>query len=157
MLGQLGRLLCIIALLCCCAVTLPVQDTANDKSPGGPYTLSIHVTGFRNNTGFAGTLIFCSPKGWPEVNDDACRHNSVPIVDREATLTFPGFNAGTYALVVIHDENKNKKMDKNFLGIPKEGFGFSNNPKVGLSAPSYEKATFTMDGDKTIEIKLIYK
>lgn len=154
MVGQLGRLLGIVTLLFCCAATLPAQDTANDKSPGGPYTLNIHVTGFRNDTGYAGTLIFCSPKGWPEVNGDACRHNSVPIVNREATLTFTGFNAGTYAVVVIHDENKNKKMDRNFLGIPKEGFGFSNNPKVGLSAPAYEKATFTMDGDKTIEIKL---
>ncbi len=47
---------------------------------------------------------------------------------------------GDYALAAIHDENSNARLDRNFIGIPKEGFGFANNPHVGLSAPAFQAA-----------------
>lgn len=62
-----------------------------------------------------------------------------------------------YAIALIHDENNNNKLDTNMIGIPKEGYGFSNNPPSNFGPPSYEKAEFTLKpGVNTIQIDLVY-
>ena len=61
---------------------------------------------------------------------------------------------GEYAIAFFIDANGNKKLDKNFLGIPKEQFGFSNNAMGTLSAPTFEQAKFTVTGNTTQNIKL---
>ena len=61
---------------------------------------------------------------------------------------------GVYAIALFVDANKNLKIDKNFLGIPKEQFGFSNNAMGKLSAPSFEQAKFEVRGDTLQNIKL---
>ena len=61
---------------------------------------------------------------------------------------------GIYAIALFVDANKNLKIDKNFLGIPKEQFGFSNNAMGKLSAPSFEQAKFEVRGDTLQNIKL---
>ena len=61
---------------------------------------------------------------------------------------------GIYAIALFVDSNKNLKIDKNFLGIPKEQFGFSNNAMGKLSAPSFEQAKFTVEGNTLQNIKL---
>jgi uncharacterized protein (DUF2141 family) len=120
-------------------------------------TLRIHVTGFRNNKGDAGGTVFASADGWPEQNSKSVVHGPFPIANGQATEEFH-LPAGKYAAAVIHDENMNHKLDRNFLGIPKEGFGFANNPKVALSAPSFEAAAIQVSCPVTeIEIRLIYK
>ena len=66
--------------------------------------------------------------------------------------------AGRYGIVVIHDENGNHKLDRNLFGYPKEGFGFANNPKIGLSAASFKDASVNVGCPETqVEIQLIYK
>jgi uncharacterized protein (DUF2141 family) len=120
-------------------------------------TLRIHVTGFRNNKGDAGGTVFASADGWPEQNSKSVVHGPFLIANQQATEEFH-LPAGKYAVAVIHDENMNHKLDRNFLGIPKEGFGFANNPKVALSAPSFETAATQVSCPVTeIEIRLIYK
>ena len=61
---------------------------------------------------------------------------------------------GEYAIAFFIDANGNKKLDKNFLGIPKEQFGFSNNAMGTLSAPSFEQAKFKVTGNTVQNIKL---
>jgi len=61
---------------------------------------------------------------------------------------------GIYAIALFVDANKNLKIDKNFLGIPKEQFGFSNNAMGKLSAPSFEQARFKVEGNTLQNIKL---
>ena len=61
---------------------------------------------------------------------------------------------GLYAITLFVDANKNLKIDKNFLGIPKEQFGFSNNAMGKLSAPSFEQAKFKVEGNTLQNIKL---
>lgn len=120
-------------------------------------TLNIHVTGFRNNTGAAGALVFASPAGWPDNVTKTIVHGGFPIANRQARLAFQ-VPAGRYAVVVIHDENSNMKLDRNFFGVPREGFGFSSNPRVSFSAPSFQSAVVPLACPTTqIEIKLIYK
>ncbi len=61
---------------------------------------------------------------------------------------------GTYAIAIYHDINSDKKCNRNFLGIPTEDYGFSNDVKPVFSAPSFKSAAFTMNKNKTITIKL---
>lgn len=58
------------------------------------------------------------------------------------TARFGDVPAGRYAISVLHDENDNKKMDRNFIGIPKEGYGFSRDAKVIAGPPSFDDAAF---------------
>ena len=61
---------------------------------------------------------------------------------------------GTYAIALFIDANKNLKIDKNFLGIPKEQYGFSNNAMGKLSGPSFQQAKFQVKGKTVQSIKL---
>jgi uncharacterized protein (DUF2141 family) len=105
-------------------------------------TLRIRVDGFRNTRGNLGTILFRSPDGWPEDKDKAFRHGPAPIdkATSTAVAVWPDLPPGDYGVAVIHDENSNAKLDRNLIGVPKEGFGFANNPHVGLSAPPFQKA-----------------
>lgn len=123
----------IVLLVVALPVTLPAQQGC---------TLRIHVDGLRNSIGDVGTTIFTSPDGWPEDNNKAFRHGptAIPAGEKQLTAVWENLPAGDYGVAVIHDENQNHKLDRNFLGIPKEGFGFANNPHVMLSTPAFKEA-----------------
>jgi uncharacterized protein (DUF2141 family) len=74
------------------------------------------------------------------------------IAGGAARVEFPGLAPGAYAVAVYHDENGNGKMDANFLGIPKEPTGASNDAKGKMGPPKFEDARFALDGDKTITV-----
>lgn len=136
-----------------------VSQTPSPSTETG-CTLRIHVDGLRNSTGVVGAAIFRSPDGWPEDMKKALNHWPTPIAPgaHDATAVMKNLPPGNYGVVAIHDENRNHKLDRNFLGIPKEGFGFANNPHVGLSAPSYQAALVHVTCPVTeINIHLIYK
>lgn len=158
---RLLRSVCF-AVLILSAASAPAQrdPTGNYAAPGGGHTLctlKIHVTGFRNARGRAGGTVFASPQGWPEETSRAVVHGGFPIENEQATELFQ-LPAGKYAIAVIHDENGNHKLDCGFLGIPKEGFGFANNPRVLMSAPSFQAASAQISCPETdLDIRLIYK
>lgn len=117
----------------------------------------VHIDGFRNQKGAAGVTVFKSPDGWPENNDKSFFHTGHPFTGDKTTIELQ-LPAGRYAIAVLHDENSNHKLDRNLFGWPKEGFGFSNNPKVGLSAPSFNTAAMQINCPVTeTTIHLIYK
>lgn len=150
-------LLTLTALLC---VLLPdsASALASPATSEGKCSLTIHVTGFRNTKGLLGAELFTSSAGWPEDVDKSFRHAHFPIESDHATARFDHIPAGRYGVVVLHDENENQKLDRNLLLVPKEGFGFANNPHVLLSAPPLEKATIPVTcPTTTTEIHLIYK
>ena len=120
-------------------------------------TLVVHIDGFRNEKGDAGLSVFSSSDGWPDNNDKAFAHGPHPFTGTATTIKLQ-VPPGRYALVAIHDENSNHKLDKNMFGIPKEGFGFSNNPHVVLTAPSFDTAAIPVACPTTeTTIHLIYK
>ncbi len=71
-------------------------------------------------------------------------------------VVFEGVPVGTYAISVMHDANENGKLDYRTSGIPKEGFGFSNNVLSKLGAPKFEKAKFQLTDNAKIQIALRY-
>jgi uncharacterized protein (DUF2141 family) len=80
----------------------------------------------------------------------------VKSMNGEAVATFKDVPSGTYAISVMHDTNDNKELDSNFFGIPKEGFGFSNDAMGAFGPPDFKKASFKHDGTKEIVINLRY-
>jgi uncharacterized protein (DUF2141 family) len=73
----------------------------------------------------------------------------------QLNVRFDDLAPGTYAIMIMHDENSNGKLDSNILGIPKECYGFSNNPRV-MRQPTFEEAKFEVkEGDQAISINLI--
>lgn len=105
-------------------------------------TLQIHAQGLRNTKGVVGVLLFRSPDGWPEDVHKSVYAGASSIAHdaQDATVTLQSVTPGDYGIVVLHDENKNMKLDKNIFGWPKEGFGFANNPHVGIGPPSFRQA-----------------
>lgn len=117
-------------------------------------TVTIVVEGMSSAEGNLGVLIFNGPKGWAEDRQAAFKDISVPAEKGTQTLKVPGLPPGRYAVALIHDLNKNHKLDKNFIGMPKEQWGMSNNPHATIKAPPIEKAMFSVDKDTEIRIKL---
>ncbi len=70
------------------------------------------------------------------------------------TVYIPDLPNGNYAIAVYHDANGNNKLDKNFLGIPTEKYGFSNDAMGSFGPPDYEDCIVKVDGNKEISIKL---
>ena len=82
----------------------------------------------------------------------------VKVEDKEMQITFADIKPGNYAVSVLHDENQNKDLDQGKLGIPKEGYGFSNNVMGVMGPPSFRKARFRVPaGKSSITIKMKYR
>jgi len=118
--------------------------------------LTISVDGLRNSRGVVGVLLFTSDHGWPEHVDAAVRAKAVPAQSGVTNVTFEGLQPGQYAAVVLHDENKNKKLDKNLFGVPREGWGMSNNPQAHAAAPEFDRARFVLRRKTRLQIHLNY-
>ena len=93
-------------------------------------------------------------------SDAAWNSQAKPVAARkvaaekgEMQLKFSDLPAGVYAVQVMHDENDNNKLDTNFLGIPSEGYGFSNNPNV-MRRATFEEARFEFKAEATVTIRL---
>jgi uncharacterized protein (DUF2141 family) len=152
------RALLAFSALFCALFLCSAPAWASPANREGKCTLIIHVTGFRNTKGLLGAELFTSSAGWPEDVDKSFRHEHFPIEGDHATARFDHLPAGKYGVVVLHDENENQKLDRNIFMVPKEGFGFANNPRVLLAAPPIGKATIPVTcPTTTTEIRLIYK
>lgn len=109
--------------------------------------IHVKILDIRNSTGAVACALFDAPEGFPaEFLHYATINMMIKVRDTQASCHFIGVPAGKYALAVIHDENLNGKLDTNWLGVPKEGYGFSSDAKASLSAPSFEAASFSYDG-----------
>jgi uncharacterized protein (DUF2141 family) len=121
-----------------------------------PSCPGMHVTilNIRNSTGTVDCALFSSPAGFPvDVLRSATRLVAMKVPNTEARCDFEDIPPGTYALVVLHDENMNGKLDVNWLGVPKEGYGFSKDAKASFSAPSFSDSSFEYDG-QTLELTI---
>jgi uncharacterized protein (DUF2141 family) len=122
-------------------------------------TLTIRVTGVRNNKGRIALALFQGEAGFPGDASKAVRSQQAEIEARTQSAQFvlQRVPYGQYAVSVFHDENTNGKLDKNFVGAPKEGYGASDNPRKRMGPPPFEEAKFSLNQPaQSIEIKLMY-
>ena len=104
----------------------------------------VRINGFRNNHGQVNVVLFNQSKGFPSEYKYGLISKSQPVDTSLITFTFDSLSYGEYAVSVLHDENKNGKMDTNFLGIPREGYGVSNNIKPKMRPPRFDEAVFEL-------------
>ncbi len=99
------------------------------------------VTGLRGR-GVVEAGLFADGGSWLRVGREraTCR---VPARRGSVTCDFGPLPAGRYAIALQHDENGDGRLGRNALGIPTEGWGFSNDARPGLGPPSFASATFT--------------
>lgn len=115
------------------------------------------MTGFRNDRGIARITLFRDSKGFPDNAALAFQTHSAVITNGHSVVVFDDTPVGDYAIGVLHDENDNGRMDTNWLGIPIEGYGASNNPRGRTSAPSFKSALFKLaHGGLTLSITINY-
>jgi uncharacterized protein (DUF2141 family) len=77
-----------------------------------------------------------------------------PVKNGTSEALFVNVLPGTYAIMVFHDANSNKKLDQNFIGIPKEGYGASRNKLPFASAPSFNDNKFTITDKTTTTLRI---
>lgn len=143
MLGQRAvRCAAWFAVLSC--VNLPSSSAVPQPPCPG---IHVKILNIRNSTGTVACALFESPVGFPiEVLSSATNVMVMKIRKTQAGCDFEDIPPGTYAIAVIHDENMNGKLETNWLGIPTEGYGFSNDAKGMIGVPSFSAASFPYDG-----------
>ncbi len=116
------------------------------SAPGGQ--IEIILENLRNTRGVVRLCLAPSAAGYPScAAGSGARRVNVPA-SAAARIVVPGVAPGDWAIAVFHDENGNEKLDTS-LAIPREGFGFSNNPPVRFGAPAYARTRFTVSGPVT--------
>lgn len=120
-------------------------------------TVIVKISNLENDEGIVFAHIYEPDKGFPAECEKAVKKQTTPINNGQATLIFENIPFGEYAVTTHHDKNENRQMDKNMLGMPTEGFGISNNVKLFMSLPKFDKCKFTLDKKKMeIEIEMKY-
>jgi uncharacterized protein (DUF2141 family) len=105
--------------------------------------LRVDIDQMRNSRGTLRLCLTADPENFPNCVDDA-RAVTRSVAASERAIRFDGLPHGGYALAVIHDENDNARLDT-FAGIPREGFGFSRNPRIGFGPPRFNSARFAVE------------
>ncbi|NTU53373.1 MAG: DUF2141 domain-containing protein [Chlorobiaceae bacterium] len=127
--------------------TQAVFAAEQDQSviPAATGRITVRVNSLRSDAGDLSVALFNGAKGFPGKFERAVMKALVPASDAGHVVVFDNVPFGTYAVAVRHDENANGKLDSNFLGMPKEGVGTSNNPRTRFGPPSFEDASFGFD------------
>ena len=99
--------------------------------------VELHCIHFRNSTGHARIAVYNNPKTFCDESIKPYKEVSAKIINNECMISIGDLPDGDYALTLLHDENEDSVMNYNFLGLPKEGYAFSNNIAPGFSKPGF--------------------
>lgn len=152
-------------------VALAVSALASPSARAGD--LKVTVAGVRSDAGAVMVGLYDSPERFRRAISNSAhvgllsdKGRMIGVTMRARTgsegISFLDLPPGRYAIIVFHDEDDNGLLDMNLLGIPTEGYGFSNNASGFFSAPSFDAAAVTIssvgeEADKSITIGLTYQ
>ncbi|MBO9671533.1 MAG: DUF2141 domain-containing protein [Sphingobium sp.] len=133
---------------------LAVPLMAADEPATG--ALAVKFEGLRSAKGMIRACLTRDPKLFLHCEKDPAAFKASVAAGPGAHMDFAKVPVGDYVLAVIHDENSNNKVDT-FVGIPREGVGFSRNPGMSFGPPKYEAAKFHVGaGSGSLDVKLKY-
>ena len=120
-------------------------------------SLTVQVNELRNSKGHIQFAIYNTDDSIPDMHYQQCFRKEIEsIVDSSAIYTFENIPQGQYAVNILHDENRNGKIDKGFI-LPIEGFGYSNYTRLGFfNRPNFLKSSFELKTDTSITVTIIY-
>ena len=136
-------------------ITLIAIATLAFASVTNAATLTVNITDVTKAVGKMAVKLVASSDAY----DGKAKATAAQMLDVKSiepiSMTFTDLKPGTYSVMVMQDENSNGQLDSNILGIPKEGYGFSNNPRV-MRRPSFDETKFEVKGaDLAITIELL--
>lgn len=148
-LSQLCRVLVATLVSISFAKTVNAEPTA---------TLSVVVNGIHHQKGEICLRLYPSERGFPTSSNSEDQSGCVKITGSSVKKEFFGLKPGTYAVAVVDDQNGDRKLNKDFFGIPKEGFGISKNPTVSIETgtPKFRDASFVVNKNTTVNITIKY-
>ena len=116
-------------------------------------SLSVIVGNVKNSKGYIRVAVYNSKETFMK--------QQVAIGEARATegqvvVTIDKLRDGDYALSIMHDSNNNEKLDTNLIGLPKEGFAFSNDAMGTVGPPTFKEASFRVQGPTAHAVKLRY-
>ncbi len=118
--------------------------------------LTMHITGIKQGKGVILIALFNGEAGFPSDTKKAVELLRATPVDGKAELTVKNLLPGRYAVSLFQDTNGDGILNTNFLGIPKEGYGVSNNAFNTFSAPIYKEASFQYPAITVLNMTLKY-
>lgn len=122
--------------------------------PGNAASLTVTVSGIHSTKGKLIACLWKDGAGFPTCQKSrTALRQTHGVTGATMLLSFPGIPAGRYALTVQHDENGDGKMQRNFIGMPTEGVGVSNNPG---GMPGYQKSLVTVTAGTSIAVTMRY-
>jgi uncharacterized protein (DUF2141 family) len=120
------------------------------------YRLTVTITSLRSNDGTVYVSLYNSEAGYPTDPNKAFRKTFVKIINRKAVAVFDSIPDGIYTVGCFHDEDGNGKLNTNFLGIPTEGVGASNDATGFMGPPKFKDASFPVRMNSSIAIHMQY-
>lgn len=147
----------VVVLMSAAASLNGVSQVPVNTCPSEGKLIHVHVHGIRNASGTVKTVLYGpDPKSFLVKGQKADKERE-PAREGNMTLCVAAPDVGRYAVVVYHDENDNHKFDRNWIGLPTEGFGVSNNPSLFLAAPKFEESSFEVTGEVThVDVEMKY-
>ena len=127
--------------------------SANQAVVAQQVTLTVVVKGVKDAQGKVSVALYGTEKDFMK---NLLAGKTTVAKEGDVQVVFENIPQGSYAVSVMHDENQNDKLDTNMIGIPKEGYGFSNDAVGSFGPPSFEKARFALKGSQTIVVTIRY-
>lgn len=121
------------------------------------FSLTVETSHLRNNEGTVVFALYNREDAFPDEHYKKYYKKMIgKIQHQRSTVTFKDLPAGKYAVNILHDEDGNEKIKKGFI-LPKEGIGFSNYQSIGIgNKPNFKKASFEVNRNQTVSVKIIY-
>lgn len=115
--------------------------------------LEVRLVNLKNTKGQICLSLFSGAKGFPRGGKGSNLKTSrcTAIEKGGSMMTFNTLPYGVYAIAVIHDINSDGRLNQNALGLPTEGFGFSNSPPLRAGPASFSESQFFLSGTKTVQ------
>ncbi len=149
-------------------VLIALLATVMLAMPATAAELRLTVNGIHSDNGEILIALFDNPAGFQSAISNAAIRGLMPDSGRligtslrarrgSQSTVFTQLPPGRYAVIIVHDENDNGRLDKDFMGVPTEGYGFGNDAQGFLSAPSFDAAAITVGtGNTSASINLLY-
>ncbi len=155
MIGKYKLMLKIVNLLMATLLTMSFTEVAYAESTAN---LTVVVNGITSKSGEICMRVYNSEKGFPMSDKSEVQSGCTKITGNSVKRVFSGLKPGNYAVAVVDDQNGDHKLNKDFFGIPEEGFGISRNPIVSMTTgtPQFKNASFKLNKNTSINIFMKY-
>lgn len=119
--------------------------------------LTVKIDGLKNQQGQICFSLFKNSRGFPDNASSAVQAQCVTLAQAPLVLTFQNLEIGSYAIAIFHDANGDGTLNRNLLGVPTEGFGFSQNPEILTGPPRFGDSAVLVTGiNTTVQVELRY-